>query len=149
MDKNHIAKVFFIITNKFRRYLDKKNQKINLSNGQARVLRYIYENTKDDKEVFQKDILEAFSIRGASVNGLIEGLIKLDCIKREIDMSDKRKKKLKMTSNGNLIVLKSYEIILEFENSLKSSLQVEELEQLEKILLKLENEIDAREKEDV
>src|SRR5690554_2932669 len=98
MDNKVYIRELFILNNKLKRLLDTKHQKNGLHSGQARVLIYLYRNK--DQEIYQKDIESTFQIRGGSVTGIIDSLVKYDYIKRVRLESDKRKRKIVLTLKG-------------------------------------------------
>lgn len=144
MEKDKLIRVFFMISNKFRRLLDKKHQKLSISLSQARVINYIYRH-REGKQVFQKELEEAFSIRGASATGALDGLIQLGIVNRETLETDRRKKVLSLTEKGMKLSESSTAIIEEFEMTLKNVLKEKEYVDLQNILDKINLLLDEEE----
>lgn len=139
-----VGKSFFIITNKMKRYLDKELQPLNITANQSRILRYLYRNK--DEIINQNKLVEEFQIRGASVTGLLDKLISQKLIKRTQDINDKRKKILSLTKEGEEIALKSFESTDKFEEIINTVITTNEKEDLFRILTKIEEMLDEKEK---
>lgn len=144
MHTNHIIKDLFIISNKLRRTLDKEHQKSGIYLGQARVLRFMDMCVKEP--VYQKNIEEALAIRGASVTGLIDGLVKDGLLTREGSTIDKRRKKISLTELGKKRAKEARDVVLKFEDELASLFTKEELKNFEDTTIRINNFLDEREK---
>jgi len=136
-------KELFILTNKLKRLLDTKHQKNGLHSGQARILIYLYRNK--EKEVFQKDIENTFQIRGGSVTGIIDSLVKYDLIKRVSLKTDKRKRKIVLTNKGETYAKLGIDTNMHMENRLNSLMDEKEKYVFEAVLMKLNDWIDEEE----
>lgn len=143
MEKKQIGKDLFILTNKLRRLLDKRHLKNGLYIGQARVLTYLYHH-KNEK-TYQKDIENAFQIRGGTVTGIIDSLVSAQCITRIESVTDKRKRKIVLTEIGEELAMKSIETITSVEESLSNILTEEEKLEFHNLLFKINNWIDEEE----
>lgn len=146
MDKNQNAKNLFILANKLRRLLDKKHSKNGLYAGQARILRYIYNNKTE--ATYQKDLESAFQIRGGTVTGMIDSLVKNDSLKRIESNIDKRKRKLVLTKKGEELALRGIETTTILEKNISSLLKEEEQIIFDKIMLKINEWIDQEENDE-
>jgi len=136
----------FIITNKMRRYLDKKHQENEIFLGQARILKYIYE--AGPAPLYQRNVEEAFSIRGGSVSALLHSLVSGGFLLRRPSASDKRKKELALTKAGIKKAEQAINTIKEFEMQIENSLFGDEKEILEYILYKINTLMDKMEEEE-
>lgn len=145
MNKNGIGRELFIIVNKMKRYLDKQNQKHQIPIGQARILRYIYDSISKKEVIYQSDLKEAFSLRGASITGFLDMLTKQGYVVRIEDPIDRRKKSLELTDIGKMKAIESIKIITQFENELTSIFTKEELKMIDSVFIKLEKWIDMKE----
>ncbi len=143
MEEQQMIKELFIITNKLKRLLDKKHSKNGLYVGQARVLMYLYRH-KDEK-TYQKDIEQAFQIRGGTVTGLIDSLVENQYIKRIESENDKRKRKIVLTNKGEQMALKSIQTTKNTEESLSDQLLEKEKETLKKVIKKINTWVDKEE----
>lgn len=140
----HIGKEIIILSNKMKRYLNNKKSEYDITNSQSRILRFLYFNNKD---IFYNDLEKEFDLRGSSINGLIDNLIKKNYINVDVCISDKRKKKITLSDKGKKLATILVKEITEFENDLNDSLTKEELTNLYTILDKLHNFIDEKERE--
>ena len=66
---------------------------------QGWIIGYLYQNR--DKEVFQRDIQEQFSIRRSTVTGILQLMEKNGLITRSSVERDARLKKLELTPPGH------------------------------------------------
>lgn len=143
MKNNFIIKNFFITTNKIKRVLDKNHQKNDLYIGQARILSFLYRN-KDEK-IYQKDLEETFQVRGGTVTGMLDNLVKMKLLNRVESSTDKRKRKLILTKLGEEKALRAIETINMFEENISNTLTEEELVYLNNIFIKINNYLDMEE----
>ena len=143
MEEKQLGRELLILSNKFKRLLDKRHSKNGLFVGQARILNFLY--FRKSETVYQKDIENAFQIRGGSVTGMIDSLVKEDYIKRVESKTDKRKREIVLTKLGESIAIKSQESIKEVETSLSSVLTLEEREVFNNLLMKIDKWIDEEE----
>lgn len=148
MERKFIAKELFVTTNKMRRYLDQKHQKNGLYLSQARLLIYLYYNSKNDDSIYQVDIEKHFQIRKASVTGMLDSLNKINLIKRVESTKDKRKKKILLTKDGEKKALKAIDTIKGFEDNLSSIVSEQEFIILNDSLTKINNWLMEKEQED-
>lgn len=144
MEEKQIGKELFILTGKLKRLLDKKHSRNGLYVGQARVLTYLYRH-KEEK-TYQKDIENAFQIRGGSVTGIIDSLVGNDYIMRVESEIDKRRRKIVLTEKGEKAALKSLETTIGVEKNLSAMLSLKEKEMFYKFITKLNDWIDEEEK---
>lgn len=144
--KEKIGKNLFITTNKMKRYLAKEHQKNELYIGQARILKYIYQCTKNS--IYQKDLENTFQIRAGSVTGIIDNMVSLGLMNRVESTTDKRKKKIVLTDFGIEKAKQAVDVTVEFDNSIKSILSKDEYNNLINILNKIDKWIDMKEQEE-
>jgi len=142
MDKN-IGRELFILVNKMKRLLDKYQQRNGIYSSQARILTYLYR--RQDEKTYQKDIEQAFQIRGGTVTGMLDGLIKLALIERLESQTDKRKRKIVLTRKGEEYALQAIETIKQFEDVLKADISIEQTKCFEEIINTLNKTIDEEE----
>lgn len=102
----------------------KKNvDKVTGKNGW--ILSFLYENR--DKDIFQKDIEQKFSIRRSTVSGIISLMEKKGFITRESVAHDARLKKLKITPKAEEMHQLMLQNLAATEESLKRGISEEEL----------------------
>lgn len=102
----------------------KKNvDKVTGKNGW--ILSFLYENR--DKDIFQKDIEQKFSIRRSTVSGIIRLMEKKGFITRESVAHDARLKKLKITPKAEEMHQLMLQNLAATEENLKRGISEEEL----------------------
>ncbi|HHW79513.1 MAG TPA: winged helix-turn-helix transcriptional regulator [Acholeplasmataceae bacterium] len=143
MENKQIGKNLFILSSKLRRLLDKKHSKNGLYAGQARILRYLYKNKSE--VTYQKDLENAFQIRGGTVTGMLDSLVKNNLIERVESNKDKRKRVILLTKAGEELALKGIETTNIMEDNLSSLLTNKEQLIFDEILNKINNWIDEEE----
>lgn len=124
------------IANMNTREIDKRVSTLGISAQQGRVIGYIYQKSKK-RDVFQKDIEEAFELRGASVSSLLQNMEKHNLIKRESVEFDQRLKKLVLTEDAISMHQRIKSIIADVEAQVFRALDNEELEFLDGTLKKI------------
>lgn len=143
MKNNFIIKNFFITTNKIKRVLDKYHQKNDIYLGQARILSFLYRNK--DTKIYQKDLEETFQVRGGTITGMLDNLVKMELLTRVESTTDKRKRKLILTKLGEEKALKAIDTINTFEENVEKVLSESELLHLDTIFTKINNYLDQEE----
>ena len=91
---------------------------------QGWILGYLYENR--DREVFQRDIQEQFTIRRSTVTGILQLMEKNGLIVRSSVERDARLKKLELTPRGAELHERVTRSIREVEDGLSQCLTQEE-----------------------
>lgn len=79
----------------------------------GRILGYLKHN--QDRDVFQKDIEEAFNITRSSVTGVVKLMEQKGYIRRESVAGDARLKKLCLTELGDQVCERSFQVFLDVE----------------------------------
>lgn len=95
-----------------------------------------------EKEVYQKDIEQFFSLTAPSVSNKLRDLAKKDLVTREYSKVDTRLKQVLMTEKAEAIDIKMRDEIENFENRLDSLITTEEKEQLLSILTKIKTDFE-------
>ena len=101
---------------------DKKLQQYDLTLSQGSVLHQLW--TKDG--LTQKEIQENLGMRGASVSGLVDTLLKKGLISRQQDEEDARFKRLYLTEEGSKLEDLSLSVINELEGTISQGFSEEE-----------------------
>ncbi len=143
MENKQNAKNLFILASKLKRLLDKKHSKNGLYAGQARILRYLYNNKNE--VTYQKDLESAFQIRSGTVTGMIDSLVKNNSLNRIESSTDKRKRKIVLTPEGEKLALKGIETASILEENVSSLLNEEDQIVFDEIMLKINIWIDEEE----
>ena len=127
-----IDELFKIISDDFRRTMDKSLKEFDLSLSQIRALEVI---SKSEKEITQRDLELALNISHAATHGLLKRLEKKGFVTTRIDKNDRRNVLISMTEEGQnkLDVLDK----VRTEKMVSLVLEPEEQENLLRIMRKL------------
>lgn len=95
----------------YRMYAQKqiKSHDLKITVDQWLVLKSLKENPK----ATQQELAETVFKDTASITRIIDLLVKSEFVEREINLNDRRKFDLKITSNGEKILEKTHSIVLE------------------------------------
>lgn len=136
----HIGRMINIFSNRISRRIGKEVAQYGLTGVQGKILGFIYHSSAK-KDVYQKDIEEAFDIRRSSVTSVLQLMEKNGYIKRVSVSEDARLKKIILTDIGLDIQHKIYDCIVKFEKSLQDELSSEELNTLINLITRLSDKI--------
>ena len=114
---------------------------IDISGYQMRVLGFIKVNSANDKKVFQKDIEHEFKIKGSSVTSVLNNLEKNGYILRKSVESDRRLKQIVLTEKAENVCKMQWKAIQKYESAIARGLTSDEIENLQKTLQKIEENI--------
>lgn len=103
------------------------------------ILGYIYENR--DKDVFQKDIEDEFTIRRSTVSNVLKLLEQKGMIVREPVSYDARLKRIKLTEEATEIHMTIRNDICKLESKLTRGVSQEELDMFFNIMEKFQKNI--------
>lgn len=106
------------------------------------IIGYIAEH--QDRDVFQRDIEEVFSIRRSTVSNMIKLMEQKGYIRREAVSYDARLKKLVLTPKAQEIYRKVRESIILGENKMRKDISDEELETFFRVLEKVRNNLEEQ-----
>lgn len=132
-----------ILSNLIKRHIDNtilRKSGETITGVHGRVLGYLYRNT--DKDIFQKNLEEEFSIRRSTATAILQLMEKNQYIIRKPVEYDARLKKLELTSKGTELHLKIIKDIDQFEEQLISGISQEELDMFFTTIEKLKANID-------
>ena len=110
------------------------------SDIQGMIINYLSNNK--DKDIFQKDVEEIFTIRRSTVTGILQLMEKNNLITRESVPYDARLKKIVLTELGEKINIHIIKIMDEFEDKITKGISGEELEKFVDIINKLKKNIE-------
>ena len=129
---SEIDELFKIISDDFRRTMDKSLKEFDLSLSQIRALEVI---SKSEKEITQRDLELALNISHAATHGLLKRLEKKGFVTTRIDKNDRRNVLILITEEGQnkLDVLDK----VRTEKMVSLVLEPEEQENLLRIMRKL------------
>jgi DNA-binding MarR family transcriptional regulator len=104
------------------------------------VIRYLYQNA--DKDIYQKDIEEALTIRRSTATNILNLMEKKQLISREPMLHDKRLKKIVLTEKGTSLHESMLLEAEQIENQLLYGLSEEETRLFIEILGKIKKNIE-------
>ena len=142
-NNKHVGFQIRIVSNLIRREIDNlitDKFNTNITRIQGWIIDYI--NRNKDKDIFQKDIEEEFSIRRSTATIILKSMEKNNLITRNSVSYDARLRKIELTEKAIDINKNFRNIIDEFEEKIIQGLSKEELDTffdiLEKIKMNLE-----------
>ena len=118
--------------------MNKKLEKIDLTNSQASILIYLYKN-KD--VVNQRDIEKKFDLTNPTVNGILNRLENKDFIKRIISLKDARNKEIYLTEKSISLMNEMKKEARQFERELIAGISKDELDIFKEVLKKIFNNL--------
>lgn len=137
-DQRHVGFEIRILSNLIKRKVDNliANKYIgNVTGIHVWIIDYIYKNI--DKDIFQKDIEEQFSIRRSTATTVLQLMEKNNLITRTSMDYDARLKKIVLTEKAISISKNISKYLSEFEEQLIEGLSKEELDNFFIVLEKL------------
>ena len=121
---------------------DKRFQEYGITVSQASLLHQLWH----EDGLTQTQIQEKLSMRGASVSGLVDALLKKDLIIRKHDEDDARYKRLYLTEKGRDIEDKTIGLMMELDEEITEGFDQEENAMLICWMKKLYRNLDKLEK---
>lgn len=134
-----IKTIGHLIKRKFDNSATKKHAD-NLTGTHGWIIGYLYHNR--DKNIYQKDLEEKFSIRRATVSGIIKLMEKNGLIEKIGDETDKRLKKLVLTQKAIDIHNSVMEDIKKIEEQLQKGLSQEEIDNFFLVMEKMKKNME-------
>ncbi len=134
-----IKTVGHLIKREFDNSATKKNAD-NLTGTHGWIIGYLYHNK--DKNIYQKDLEEKFSIRRATVSGIIKLMEKNGLIEKIGDETDKRLKKLFLTPKAIDIHNSVMEDLKKIEEQLQKGLSQEEIDNFILVMEKMKKNME-------
>lgn len=134
------------LSNLIRRDVEKNIANMNPKpNGRIHgwAINYFYENR--DRDIFQKDFEEKFSIRRSTASNILKLMEKNGYIKRVSVESDARLKKIVLTDKAVSVHKKICEDIAEREKRLRTGIDEEELNTFFRVMEKLKKNMEIAE----
>ena len=139
----HLGFEIRTLNNLIKRYFERhKPEEFKQSTGvHGWAIRYFYENR--DKDVFQRDFEERFSIRRSTATNMLKLMEKNGIIRREAVEYDARLKKIVLTEKAVQIHKKATHNIEIIETALKQGISAEELASFYKVLDKVKANLEV------
>ena len=144
--KVEVGRKIEMLSRQIRRKVDESISSQDLTAKQAMILLVIYDLSKV-KDVYAKDIEDAFDMRRATVTGILQLMEKNGIIVREENNVDGRLKRIRLTQKAINLRLKMKKNIQKVESNLLSDLSKEEIETFLKIMEKMSHNL-CRKKEE-
>ena len=132
-----------VLSNLIKRYMYNNSSKEHCSQFseiQGLLIGYLNENI--NKDIFQKDIEERFTIRRSTATGVLQSMEKNEYITRENVSYDARLKKIVLTEKGESVYNHIISKIDEFERKITKNVSEEELETFVEILNKFKKNLE-------
>ncbi len=145
--KVEVGRKIEMLSRQIRRKVDESISSQDLTAKQAMILLVIYDLSKV-KDVYAKDIEDAFDMRRATVTGILQLMEKNGIIVREENNVDGRLKRIRLTQKAINLRLKMKKNIQKVESNLLSDLSKEEIETFLKIMEKMSHNLCTKKEEE-
>lgn len=145
--KVEVGRKIEMLSRQIRRKVDESISSQDLTAKQAMILLVIYDLSKV-KDVYAKDIEDAFDMRRATVTGILQLMEKNGIIVREENNVDGRLKRIRLTQKAINLRLKIKKNIQKVESNLLSDLSKEEIERFLKIMEKMSHNLCTKKEEE-
>ena len=145
--KVEVGRKVEMLSRQIRRKVDESISSQDLTAKQAMILLVIYDLSKV-KDVYAKDIEDAFDMRRATVTGILQLMEKNGIIVREENNIDGRLKRIRLTQKAINLRLKMKKNIQKVESNLLSDLSKEEIETFLKIMEKMSHNLCTKKEEE-
>ena len=116
-------------------------EKNNITRSQALMLEFIYDNTKDDGLVYQKDIEQHFAIRRSTATESLKRLESQGMIVRTVSLTDARLKEITLTKEAIDFVTKTHDKLRELSDIVCENITKEEIDTLYNIFKKMQENL--------
>ena len=145
--KVEVGRKIEMLSRQIRRKVDESISSQDLTAKQAMILLVIYDLSKV-KDVYAKDIEDAFDMRRATVTGILQLMEKNGIIVREENNIDGRLKSIRLTQKAINLRLKMKKNIQKVESNLLSDLSKKEIETFLKIMEKMSHNLCTKKEEE-
>lgn len=145
--KVEVGRKIEMLSRQIRRKVDESISSQDLTAKQGMILLVIYDLSKV-KDVYAKDIEDAFDMRRATVTGILQLMEKNGIIVREENNIDGRLKRIRLTQKAINLRLKMKKNIQKVESNLLSDLSKEEIETFLKIMEKMSHNLCTKKEEE-
>src|SRR5699024_5700818 len=108
---------------------------------QIQIIEYLVRHMND--EVYQRDLENVFSLKRATISGVLQTMEKNGLISRVVDDTDTRKKKILLQEKTKEIFLQGKAKIEEIEQILLQNISEEELENFWKTLNQMKKNMES------
>lgn len=130
------GKLINILSNQIKRQFGKRFWQCGITGVQGGVLHYILIESVN-RDIFQKDIEEAFQIRRSTATNILQLMEKNNFIKRENVPYDKRLKKIVLTEKAMELQELVIQDTKDLDEQLEKGITKEEMDQFLKVIQKM------------
>lgn len=134
--RNNLIYHLGLLTRRWRQVLDSEFHAAGLTDATWRPLLHLH---MLGNGVRQKDLAGSIGIEGPSLVRLLDTLIAKELIQRSEDAADRRAKLLRLTPEGELLVVRIKETVSSLENKLLSPFSDGEIARFGQFILSLES----------
>ncbi|MCP3029755.1 MarR family transcriptional regulator [Halobacillus sp. A1] len=113
---------FNVISHFIQNKYNRKLSEYGLTSSQAKVIYFLSAHGSQN----QTDLQNRLYIKASSMNGIIESLIKNECITKESSKEDKRTKVIHLTDKGEKLEQTIWSVVLELEEEIGEGITKEE-----------------------
>jgi len=106
---NKVRAYLILISQRTKHLMDQRLLPYDITPQQARIVGFVCSRQREGTIVCQKDIEEAFELKGSSITSLLQGLQRKNFIARRPDPDDERRKIV-------TVLPKAEELMSDFEN---------------------------------
>ncbi len=137
MMEMNISYLLRVVSTKLKNKSDMHISDLGLNAQQGHTIAYI----NSHEGMIQRELSEAFNKRDASITSMLQGLEQKGYIERRIPKENEREKRLYVLPKGKELIETFSDRFDEIENDIINCLTAEEIETLQRILIKLNNNI--------
>jgi len=142
--KQHMGFALFSLTGNIRRAINESLARHAINAVQARILGIL---THHPQPVCQRDIEEVFHCSRSNISGVLDTMEKNGLIRREDDLTDKRRKNLILTKTGMDISSLCEEVLDEIDDVLCNTLTDEEQQAISEMFGKMTGALERYEQD--
>ncbi len=93
-----------LIGQRMKQLLNERLLPYDITSQQSRIIGFVCSEQRQGKVIYQKDIEEAFELKGSSITSLLQGLERKGFITRRSDASDERRKFVTVLPKGEQLM---------------------------------------------
>ncbi|NKZ22945.1 MarR family transcriptional regulator [Pediococcus argentinicus] len=105
-------------------------QNLNLNQQQGRTLQYIGLH----EGLIQKDLADAFLLRGATISSMLQGLEQKGYIERRVPSDNERQKQIFLSERGSKVLADVNQVFIDSQKKLKQTINDKEYQELIRLL---------------
>ncbi len=99
-----IKDYIILIGQRMKQLLNERLLPYDITSQQSRIIGFVCSEQRQGKVIYQKDIEEAFELKGSSITSLLQGLERKGFITRRPDASDERRKFVTVLPKGQQLM---------------------------------------------